>query len=280
MQGDIECALGQIGLQHHIAALRHKGLGDLGGHDDGQIGLAHDGGHGHEVGRRQPHLMLQLQLAQDAQRLGMRAHDHIVEAAQMFGIQPLGLQTPEHRMPLAQQQRVAIGQQHLLLRARHTGQKTDGNVQRTAIERIGNLGHGHGQGFELHIRSLLTQGLHQRWQETRLANIAEVNAKALIGLQGVKAVRLRQGNLQRCQSRAHGNCQTLGPGRGPHSAMHALEQRVAQQLAQPRHCLAGSGLGQAQLMRRTADAAMAKNRIENTQQIEIQPRYIHDTNIS
>jgi hypothetical protein len=52
--------------------------------------------------------------------------------------------------------------------------------------------------------------------------------------------------------------------------MHALEQRIAQQMAQPRHRLTGCGLGQAQLLRSAADAAVAEHRIENTQQIEIQ----------
>jgi hypothetical protein len=114
------------------------------------------------------------------------------------------------------------------------------------------------------------QGLHQRWQEARLADIAEVNAKALIRLQGIKTVRLCQGHLQRCQRSSYRLSQPLGTRRGAHAPMHALEQRIAQQMAQPRHRLTGCGLGKTQLLRSAADAAVAEHRIENTQQIEIQ----------
>ena len=49
----------------------------------------------------------------------------------------------------------AMWRQHLLLRARHTGQKTDGNIQRATIQRIGNLSQRHGQCLQLYMRSPL-----------------------------------------------------------------------------------------------------------------------------
>ena len=58
-------------------------------------------------------------------------------------------------MSLAQQHRVVIREQHLLLCACYTGQKTDGNIQRATIQRIGNLSQRHGQCLQLYMRSPL-----------------------------------------------------------------------------------------------------------------------------
>jgi len=62
--------------------------------------------------------------------------------------------------------------------------------------------------------------------------------------------------------------------------VRALEQRIAQQQAQPRHGLAGGGLGHAQLLGRAADAAVAVHGVKDAQQVEVQVLDIHLVNIS
>ena len=79
---------------------------------------------------------------------------------------------------------------------------------------------------------------------------AQVDAKALARLQWLEALGLGHGDFEHLQRLAHGQRQALGTRRGAHACVRALEQRIAQQQAQPRHGLAGGGLGHAQLLGR------------------------------
>jgi hypothetical protein len=134
--------------------------------------------------------------------------------------------------------------------------------------------------LDAHARRARLQRRHQAGQEHALAEIAHVQAERLRRALGHEALGLGQRLLQRAQRLLHRLRELLGARRRPHAAAGAHEQRVADEQAQPRQAVADRRLREAELLGGAAHVAMVVHGVEDAQQVEVERRDMHATDIT
>ena len=129
------------------------------------------------------------------------------------------------------------------------------------------------RGLEAHRRAVLVQVAHERGQQHGLADVGHVDAQAARG-----AARVER--LARAERAAH-HGERVGERRRElerarrrqHAAARVHEQRIVELAAQPAERAAHRRLREAHVRGRARDVAVAQQRLEHRQQVQI--RCIH-----
>ena len=131
---------------------------------------------------------------------------------------------------------------------------------------------------QAHTRRRATQAVEQARHAQRFHIVGQRQGKALAAARRVEGVATGQALADALQGVANRRFQLQRPWRRLHRPADTHQQRVIEQLAQAVQCVAHRRLAQCQALRRAGNVALAQQRIQYPQQVEVERIHIHQLN--
>ncbi|KDB51694.1 hypothetical protein X805_27210 [Sphaerotilus natans subsp. natans DSM 6575] len=202
-----------------------------------------------------------------------RDHAHMLEREELLQRH----RRPRHRMVAPEHAHVPVTEQPALKEAcLQLRQQSDSQIDRAGLHVVAQVAGVRTQGADLDVGRTVQQRLHQRRHEIHLADVGHHQLEGAGAGEGVEGFAAEQRRLDRIERIGHRFGQMQRMRRGLHAARGAHEQLVAQQQPQPLQAVADTGLGQAQLVGRRGDAAVAQQLVKHHQQVQIDVAQFHE----
>jgi hypothetical protein len=155
-------------------------------------------------------------------------------------------------------------------RQRHVDREVEGTGRECPLDR--STPHLH--DAQVDTRRGASDAPHEPRQHADLDRITHRNRELRLGLSRIEATPPLEKGLERAQRSRERADQPVRQRCGSQAAAVADEQRVMEQVPQARQRVTDRGLAEMQLLTRAGDAAFAVDRLENDEEVQVDPREI------
>jgi hypothetical protein len=256
-----------------LAVAARQPLGQHGDH----VRAPQDLRHQQEVRDREPHVARPADRRERvvrgrAESAPRRGHQHVIERAVLVEREPL----PHARMALAHHADEPLDEQRTRpdARRRESGAQ-DPEIDLAGLEAAPDRAEVHRAHREPRPRRPRLEEVHQPGQDRELDVVRCGDREGALGAGGIERARLLDEPDDLAEHLSHRRDQRLPLGGGQHPAGGAQEQRIAKERAQPAERRAHRRLREVQPARRARDVALAQERVQRDQQVEVDRADIH-----